>query len=129
MMHSSLLQAAVVFVLMAFAPCSDALRRSIPMNTNRFRNNMQRELVPQLFVAGCAGALVFYVATNIESIKAQQKVAIEKVMTEQATNVRSAQETQRAAIEAAQAQQAAATARAKQVAQDAQRSADRNAGR
>lgn len=129
-MHSSLFQAVIVFVLMAFIPGSDALKRPIPMNTNRFRGNiMKREMVPQLFAAGCAGALVFYVATNIESIKAQQKISIDKAMTEQAINVRSAQDTQRAAIEAAQAQQAAATARAKQVAADAQRSADRNAGR
>ena len=128
-MHTSMLQAAVIFVLMAFAPCSDALKRPIPMNTNRFRNNMQRELVPQLFAAGCAGALVFYVATNIESIKAQQKESIDRVMTEQASNVRSAQDTQRAAIDAAKAQQASATVRAKQMAEDAQRSADRNAGR
>ena len=71
----------------------------------RFRGKTQLEFLPQLFAAGCAGAVVFYVATNIESIKAQQKIAIDAAMTEQDANVKSAQSTQRKAVEAAQAQQ------------------------
>ena len=71
----------------------------------RFRGKTQLEILPQLFAAGCAGAVVFYVATNIESIKAQQKIAIDAAMTEQDTNVKSAQSQQRKAVEAAQAQQ------------------------
>ena len=71
----------------------------------RFRGKTQLNFVPQLFAAGCAGAVVFYVATNLESIKAQQKIAIDAAMSEQDANVKSAQSTQRKAVEAAQAQQ------------------------
>lgn len=102
----------------------DSLRPIVPTG-HRFRGHMKRDLVPQLFAAGAAGALIFYVATNIDSIREQQKVAIDQAMTEQASNVKSAQEKQRAAIEAAQAQQAQATLRAKQVAEDARKRAER----
>jgi len=54
------------------------------------------------------GAVFMYVATHIDEIKAQQKVAVDAAMTEQASNVRSAQEKQKEAIEKARLQQEAA---------------------
>jgi hypothetical protein len=114
----------LIAVLLAWAPVEALKRPTIPTG-NRFRGNMQRDLVPQLFAAGAAGALIFYVATNIDSIREQQKVAIDQAMTEQSTNVKSAQEKQRAAIEAAQAQQAQAGIRAKQAAEEARKRAER----
>lgn len=78
-----------------------------------------------LFAASCAGAVFLYVASNIDSIKEKQKIAIDKAMTEQTVNIRSAQDSQRVAIEKAQRDQAANIARiaeeAKKRAEDAAR--------
>ena len=66
-------------------------------------------IFPQaVFAAGCAGAVIAYVYFNIDSIKEQQRVAIDKAMSEQATSIKSAQDQQRQAIEKAQREQAEA---------------------
>lgn len=66
-----------------------------------------------MFAAGCAGAVIAYVYFNIDSIKEQQRAAIDKAMSEQATNIKTAQEKQREAIEKAQREQAEAIRRIK----------------
>ena len=73
------------------------------------RRQTELNVFPQaVFAAGCAGAVIAYVYFNIDSIKEQQRVAIDKAMSEQSTNIKSAQEQQRQAIEKAQREQAEA---------------------
>lgn len=70
------------------------------------RASSGRQLVPQIvFAASCAGAVFLYVFNNIDSIKEQQRVSIEKVMAEQSDSLKAVQEQQRLNIEKAQKQQ------------------------
>lgn len=63
-------------------------------------------LVPQVaFAASCAVAVFLYALTNIDEIKAKQKVAVERAMSEQSATLKNTQETQRLAIEKVQAEQ------------------------
>lgn len=66
------------------------------------------KLVPQIaFISACAGGVFYYVYNNIEQIKAQQEVTINRVMTEQKDNVNAAQAQQKKNIEDIQRQQQA----------------------
>lgn len=75
---------------------------------------MQLLLFPQIvFASAAAFAVFYYVATNIEEIKAKQKVEIDRVMEEQATNVQQVQDKQRRTIEELQRKQQAEVDRIK----------------
>jgi hypothetical protein len=44
---------------------------------------VRREVVPAIFAAACAGALIGYVVTHYDEIVAKQRVAVERTMTKQ----------------------------------------------
>ncbi len=57
-------------------------------------------LGPQiLFAASCAGAVFSYIYFNIDSIREQQKLAIDKAMREQSGAIRNAEDAQKSAID------------------------------
>lgn len=79
---------------------------------------MTREFLPAAFAATCAGAVIAYVYFNIDSVREQQKIAVDKAMNEQSVNIKSAQDSQKAAIENARRQQEEAI---RKIAEDAKR--------
>ena len=106
----------LLLALLAQLLFSAALLRSSSPNwrLRAQRRSTELNFLPQaMFAAGCAGAVIAYVYFNIDSIKEQQRVAIDKAMSEQATNIKTAQEKQREAIEKAQREQAEAIRRIK----------------
>jgi len=61
------------------------------------------KVIPEsIFVAFIVFSLISYIANNIESIKAKQKVEVDKAMKSQNSNINAAQEQQKRAIAEAQ---------------------------
>lgn len=96
-------------VLLVQLLLSAGLLRPVPSSWRQRaggRSKTELYFLPQaVFAAGCAGAVIAYVYFNIDSIKEQQRVAIDKAMSEQSTSIKTAQEQQRQAIEKAQREQ------------------------
>ena len=66
---------------------------------------MKRNIIPELFAAGCAGAVIAYVVANIDEVKEKQNVVVEQTMSKQADIIRDVQGKQRLGIEGIKRQQ------------------------
>lgn len=99
-----------VIILLALAlsqPVMALIRPSIiKSRRNSATSSTELQLFPQaVFAASCAGAVLAYVYMNIDSVREQQKIAVDKAMTEQASNIKNAQQKQQEAIAKAQREQ------------------------
>lgn len=102
----------ITFVFLCLVTLFIAENNSFPNKLNIYTKNKafsaprtrsELNMIPQVvFAASCAAAVFGYVYNNIDSIKQQQKISVDKTMSQQAETLRTVEAQQKEAIEKAQ---------------------------